>query len=78
MGMVNRYDSDMPTERDSRKPDPAEPWRYVCPNCEGQVQGKQHTTGEWDCSSCGRTIVDFGELWDKKYDEPVKERFYNS
>lgn len=34
-----------------RKPDPDEPWRYVCPNCGGQVYGRAKHT-KYECSSC--------------------------
>jgi hypothetical protein len=33
-------DPDIP-ECHSRKPDPDEPWRYVCPNCEQQGIGRK-------------------------------------
>lgn len=39
-----------------RKPDPDEPWRYVCPRCELQVQGKP-TSSKYRCDNCD-------EYWD--------------
>lgn len=32
------------------KPDPSEPWRYVCPECGGQVQGNGL---RYRCTTCG-------------------------
>lgn len=35
-----------------RKPDPSEPWRYVCPECEAQVHGDYHTVRKYQCRQC--------------------------
>lgn len=54
-------------ERDERKPDPAEPWRYVCPDCEGQVHGSAHRTG-WYCYKCDRRYYHRRDLTDRARD----------
>lgn len=38
-------------ETHQRKPDPSEPWRYVCPACNGQVQQSDTT---YLCGSCSQ------------------------
>lgn len=38
-------------ESDSRKPDPVEPWRYVCPDCGGQVN-RDDMHRQYRCGSC--------------------------
>jgi len=47
----------------SRKPDPQEPYRYVCPDCGGQVRGEQTSTNYY-CRDCG--AFDLDELRDLK------------
>lgn len=47
------------------KPDPREPWRYVCP-CGGQVRGKENRVDRpYLCVRCGE-FLDRGDLRDKK------------
>lgn len=48
----------------ARKPDPDEPWRYVCPDCGGQVNGGDSSHG-YRCTTCG---VRHGpdQLYDRK------------
>lgn len=59
-------------ETHQRKPDPSEPWRYVCPGCGGQVngQGKRHPS-EYECGTC-RDSWQKSELHDKKGDTDAK------
>lgn len=52
-------------KRDSRKPDPSEPWRYVCPECGCQVRGNHSTVDRYRCRGC-ETAWDGDELEDKK------------
>lgn len=56
-------------EAGTRKPDPSEPWRYVCPDCGGQVQGSGRV---YECKreSCRTTWEKF-ELHDKKRDGEI-------
>lgn len=36
------------------KPDPDEPWRYVCPDCGGQVHGDHNAVSRpYRCTRCG-------------------------
>lgn len=48
-----------------RKPDPDEPWRYVCPDCGGQVQADGL---QYDCTTC-RGMWDRNDLRDLKRDQ---------
>lgn len=54
------------------KPDPDEPFRYVCPDCRTQVRGKI-SSGKYECNSCGE-YFEKEELVDKKkedsFDDP--------
>lgn len=54
-----------------RKPDPSEPWRYVCPDCGGQILSKRrgHT---YRCNRCFGHWK-FRELHDKKRFGEVSE-----
>lgn len=52
----------------SRKPDPAEPWRYVCPDCGRHVQGAENTR-KFRCVHCGESF-DKDELHDKAGTRP--------
>lgn len=57
-------------KRDSRKPDPDEPWRYVCPDCHGQVtKGKCH---RYYCPPCMSSYTHV-QLYDKKEQRVVRE-----
>ena len=47
----------------SDKPDSDEPWRYVCPNCGGQVAGGGNRL--YRCSTCGKDSAE-SDLRDKK------------
>lgn len=47
-----------------RKPDPDDPWRYVCPDCACQVHGRPNKL-HYECTSCNR-VWDADELFDKK------------
>jgi len=55
----------MLNERDSRKPDPTEPWRYVCPDCGRQVHGNGSTAvrDTFRCPNHG--MIPFDELQDR-------------
>jgi tRNA(Ile2) C34 agmatinyltransferase TiaS len=33
------------------KPDSDEPWRYVCPDCEGQIKSASRI-GHYECHNC--------------------------
>lgn len=46
----NRLDAPVPPA-DDRKPDPSHPYRYVCPDCEGQVRRRMEST-TYQCSFC--------------------------
>lgn len=50
-----------------RKPDPDEPWRYVCPDCGGQVRGDglMYECKREDC----RETYDKNDLRDLKKDQ---------
>lgn len=37
------------------KPDPEEPWRYVCPDCEKQVRYNSDRAGTYRCDTCDDT-----------------------
>lgn len=52
-------------ERDARKPVSSEPWRYVCPRCDGQVNGSDRTKGTYRCNQCKRTWP-YARLLDRK------------
>jgi len=59
-------------EQYARKPDPSEPWRYVCPRCGGQVHGtatgpNQRGSREYSfrCVPCGETYA-IEDLRDRK------------
>lgn len=56
---------------DSRKPDPDEPWRYVCPECGCQVTKGQASLW-FKCWGCSETW-EYKELWDQKHGCKVKE-----
>lgn len=63
---------------DARKPDPDEPWRYVCPNCRRQVRGtKETTTTKYRCPGCNETFT-ADELWDKKEEQLAAETRYST
>ena len=53
------------TEQDARKPDPDEPWRYVCPRCFNQVDGRDRAKHGYRCRSCNR-MWPYEQLYDKK------------
>lgn len=44
---------DAPVTTHARKPDPDEPWRYVCPDCGGQPQ-RGRNADTFQCSTCNR------------------------
>lgn len=46
----------------SHKPDPDEPWRYVCPDCGGQIRSRPKHVDYW-CDGCGSHV---DRLYDKK------------
>jgi len=48
----------------SSKPDPDEPWRYVCPDCRGQVYHNDDRAGSFRCPQCRDTHPP-RELYDK-------------
>lgn len=50
----------------SRKPDPSEPWRYVCPECGGYPNRECSQTA-YRCSRC-KQFWQESELRDKKGD----------
>lgn len=52
-------------ESGSGKPDPSEPWRWVCPACDGQVHGAKRGIRKYQCSSCRQTW-DRDDLKDRK------------
>jgi hypothetical protein len=53
-------------EEHSHKPDPDEPWRYVCPADGGQVHSRKNMAASlFKCDKCGQKWQ-FGELRDKK------------
>jgi hypothetical protein len=57
-------------EAHSRKPDPDEPWRYVCPDCRVQVFDKPSTAaGTFRCKSGCQERWDRSELYDRKTGE---------
>lgn len=51
-------------EAGTAKPDPSEPWRYVCPDCGGQVNGDRKSS-KYRCKRCGEGFL-FEDLHDKK------------
>lgn len=51
---------------DRSKPDPDEPWRYVCPDCGRQVH-RQPSTTRYRCHHCGESFA-FDALRDKARD----------
>ena len=53
-------------EAGTRKPDPSEPWRYVCPDCGGYPNRECSQTA-YRCSRCG-SFWERDELHDKKRD----------
>jgi len=52
------------TPNHERKPDPSEPWRYVCPDCGGQVYSNDSRM-TYQCSTCNGSYSE-DELIDKK------------
>ena len=52
---------------DSRKPDPDEPFRYVCPDCRSQVNGAQSSLAGYRCEHCQKTYSR-SDLYDLKFD----------
>lgn len=61
-------------EQDARKPDPSEPWRYVCPGCGGQVVGKLGTRSTFRCGRCSNHWRE-EELRDQKTGALVSEQY---
>jgi DNA-directed RNA polymerase subunit RPC12/RpoP len=59
--------------RHGRKPDPEEPYRYVCPDCAAQVNSATNNSERYYCHECGR-FFDFEELYDKRNGVVVGER----
>lgn len=54
-----------PVPKDNeRKPDPGEPWRYVCPNCYRQIKGVAKSQ-KFVCDNCGERFTE-RELHDQK------------
>lgn len=60
-------------QADIRKPSPDEPYRYVCPECRGQVHGQYHTLLNFRCSSCDETW-ERDELYDQKRNVVIGQR----
>ena len=58
-------------ESDRSKPDPSEPFRYVCPDCRREVFRKPDEQ-RYYCHGCNEGYTK-SELWDKKEDSIVKE-----
>lgn len=57
-------------EAHSRKPDPDEPWRYVCPNCWRQVFDEPTTiAGTFRCKNGCEGRWQRNELIDRKTGE---------
>jgi len=52
------------------KPDPEEPWRYVCPECGNQVYRAKHNHGYY-CETCQSGGYAKDELYDKKRGERI-------
>lgn len=64
--MGNLHESREVQEAYRTKPDPDEPWRYVCPNCGGQVHANaQARRKPYQCTRCRKTWRKDG-LRDKK------------
>jgi hypothetical protein len=59
--------------RHGRKPDPEEPYRYVCPDCTGLVNSSSNNSDGYWCHECDRAF-DFEELYDKRNGVIVGER----
>lgn len=49
---MNPHDEVRPA--DTSKPDPSEPFRFVCPNCERQVQGGRNPV-RFYCNHCNES-----------------------
>lgn len=49
------------------KPDPDNPYRYVCPDCGSQVH-RGNRSRQYHCQAC-ETWYAFDELQDKKVDD---------
>jgi DNA-directed RNA polymerase subunit RPC12/RpoP len=57
-----------PVPREHRgKPDPSEPWRYVCPQCEGQVHRRPQEY-LYRCRRCGEGF-EKDDLHDRRQDD---------
>jgi DNA-directed RNA polymerase subunit RPC12/RpoP len=61
MGLVNYL-----PEAYGSKPDPDEPWRYVCPDCGRQIVTARGIQ-KYRCRNCSKTF-EFEELRDKKHE----------
>jgi ribosomal protein L37AE/L43A len=55
-----------PAEAHQRRPDPDEPWRYLCPDCE-MHRLDNLSKGTVYCNNC-KQRYDMSELIDKKDD----------
>lgn len=64
--------NDIPRDAE-RKPDPDEPFRYVCPQCDKQVNGSKSTIDTYHCNHCP-AAYDFDELYDLKLKTIVSNR----
>jgi ribosomal protein L37AE/L43A len=53
---------------DERKPDSTAPWRYVCPDCDGQVVGVQ-ASRVYRCVRC-KSYHPAADLHDQTLDRP--------
>lgn len=65
--------SSVPTrfnEAHSDKPDSDEPWRYVCPDCEGQIA--KSSMKKYRCNDCGK-ITHKNDLLDLKTGDKFHE-----
>lgn len=54
----------------ARKPDPDEPWRYVCAECGCQVYGDRQTHNGYECAGCGK--------WSKKAELVDRKLSFNA
>jgi ribosomal protein L37AE/L43A len=54
-----------PREAHSARPDPEEPWRYLCPECMKHSLKAREKYGDFRCVNCDEAFEKF-ELYDKK------------